>query len=360
MAVRVIHLRRGIEILSTAAMVLVGTAPLPGAEFVEEFSEVVPFVAGGKVEISTIGGSVVFTGTDALEVRVEARKTVQAGNEEEGKRALSAIGIDVERSANTILIETEFPEDKKFFGRLFSGRGSEDVRVDYRILVPMKTDVHVDGTSTDVQGSAVDGMVSLDLTSGNSDLSDVGGNVLIDGTSGDVKVLKVKGDLLIDNTSGQVTATEVGGDVEIDKTSGVVALKQVGSDFFLDGTSCDVKAESVGGDAEFDLTSGDVIVTGLGGGLSHEGTSGDMHIEFSGNLDDPVAIATISGDVELVLPGDSDFTLDLETLSGGINVEISRMEISEVSSNNLKAVVGGGGVPIDVETTSGSIRITGK
>jgi DUF4097 and DUF4098 domain-containing protein YvlB len=334
--------------------------PLTAEEFAEDFSQVVPFVEAGKVEVSTSGGSVIFSGTDALEVRVEAKKTIEGRSEEKGKEILAALKIDVQRSANTLRIETVFPSDENFFGRLFDGRRGGNARVDYRILVPRKTDVHIDGTSTDVQGSIIDGMVSLDLTSGNSDLSQIMGDVLIDCTSGDAKILKVSGDLLVDNTSGQVTATEIGGDVEIDKTSGAVVLKQVGGDFFLDGTSCEVKAEEVGGDAEFDLTSGDVMILGLGGGMHHEGTSGDLRIEFSGKIDEPCSISTISGDVALVIPEASGINLDLETLSGGISAKISQMEISEVSNNNMKAVVGGGGITVRVETTSGNISITGK
>lgn len=341
-------------------MTLAWLPPLRAKEFSEQFSEVVPFVEAGKVEISTFGGSVVFSATEAGEVKIEATKTVEADNEEEGKKKLGALEIDVRRSANTLRIETIFPREGSFLGRLLERGAGKSVRVDYRIFVPTKTDLHIDGTSTDVQGSAVEGRVSLDLTSGNSDLSDIKGDVLLDGTSGDLKITKVTGDLLVDNTSGHVTATDIGGDVEIDKTSGAITLAQVGGDLFLDGTSCDVEAQAVGGDAEIDLTSGDVMIVGLRGGIRHEGTSGDLHIEFEERLEESCTIATISGDVELVVPEGSKMSLDLQTLSGGISAKISHMEISEVSNNTLKAIVAGGGPIVSVETTSGSIRIMGK
>ena len=49
--------------------------------------------------------------------------------------------------------------------------------------------------------------------------------------------------------------------------------------------------------------------------------------------------------------------LDISTSSGRIKAKLPDMEIVEVSSERLEAIVGGGSVPVEIETTSGDIYV---
>jgi|GEM_PF-2134739 len=339
---------------------LLGHLLLLGDEYVEEFTRVVPFIEGGKVVVETFGGSVIFSGTDGTDVRIEATRTINAKDQEDAQEIFSEFSIAVKEGSSKIKIETVCPKKNGFFSCLFGNLRHGKMEVDYKVMVPSEVDLFIDGTSTDVEGNGVNGRVSLDLTSGDVDLENIGGHVYVDGTSGDVKVVNLAGELSVDNTSGDITAIDVTGDVGIDKTSGRVTVENVGGDFFLDGTSCDLDIEKLAGDVEVDLTSGDVNILGLGGGVLHEGTSGDVVIVFEGELKNSCNINSTSGDVELSFPGASGLNLKLDTHSGGISTRIPDMEILEVSNNNLRAVVAGGGFSVGVSTSSGDIVIGQK
>jgi len=339
---------------------LLGHLPLLAEEYVDEFSEVVPFVEGGKVVVETFGGSVLFSCGDVTDVKIEATRIVDARDEAEAKEIFSEFRIHVKKSPSKIKVETVYPKKNGFLSRVFGGFKYRNIRVEYKLTVPCDVDLFIDGTSTDVEGSGVKGRVSLDLTSGDVNLENIGGHVYVDGTSGDVSVAGVEGELSIDNTSGEITAVGVTGDVNIDKTSGRVIIKNVGGELYLDGTSCDLDVEKLAGNAEIDLTSGDVLILGLGGGAVLEGTSGDVTIVFEGKPENPSSINTTSGGVELRFVEGSSMNLKLETHSGWISAKLPAMEIIEVSSDNLKAVVDGGGVDVAVSTSSGDIVIKSK
>lgn len=331
---------------------------LRSEEFVDEYSKIVPFSEGGKVVVETYGGSVTFSGMDRTDVKIEATRTVQAKNADEAQKIFSKFAIGVKKSPGKLKIETSCPSEGGFFSKLFGVYKYKDIQVDYRIMVPRRADIYIDGTSTDVLGNGVEGTVSLDLTSGDVDIEEIDGRVYVDGTSGDIKVANLGGDLIVDNTSGDVTATRVYGGIEIDKTSGIVDLEEIGEDFYIDATSCDVEISHLAGSAEIDMTSGDVRILDLGGGIVHEGTSGDVEIKFEGIIDKPCRLSTTSGDVSLIITQLSGLDLNLKTDSGGISAKLPQMEIIEISNNNLKATVANGGVEVNVETTSGDINVS--
>ncbi len=354
----------GFQVLAIAFPLLLLLHPAPSiqaGEYSEEFSRVVPFTAGGKVTIETHGGSVVFSGSDATDVVIEATRTVEADSPEEAERILSELTTDVRVAGSKLEIETIYPHEKRgllerIFGEITHDYGS----VDYVIALPRQTDVRVDATSTYVRGTDIEGRVSVDLSSGDVDLERIDGIVYVDGTSGNIMVQNIGADLSVDNTSGNVTAALIAGSVEIDKTSGLVTLEHAGGNFLLDGTSCEVRAVGIAGDAEIDVTSGDVVIEGLGGSIVFEGTSGDLTVEFARGPAGACEINTSSGDVELVTGEDPDFDLLIETSSGRISARLPGMEISEISSEGLEAVIGAGGEVVLVETTSGDVTVRQK
>jgi DUF4097 and DUF4098 domain-containing protein YvlB len=61
--------------------------------------------------------------------------------------------------------------------------------------------------------------------------------------------------------------------------------------------------------------------------------------------------------VQLKLPNNAAFDLDAHTGSGSINLAHPVMVQGSIGRKEVKGKVGGGGVPVEVQTGSGSIRI---
>jgi DUF4097 and DUF4098 domain-containing protein YvlB len=68
-------------------------------------------------------------------------------------------------------------------------------------------------------------------------------------------------------------------------------------------------------------------------------------------------VHTGSGSVDLRLPQNASFDLDAETGSGSINLSHATTVQGSVGRKHVQGKVGGGGVPVEVHTGSGSIRI---
>jgi DUF4097 and DUF4098 domain-containing protein YvlB len=68
-------------------------------------------------------------------------------------------------------------------------------------------------------------------------------------------------------------------------------------------------------------------------------------------------VHTGSGGVQLKVPSRASFDLDAHTSSGSISVEQPLTVQGSIGRKEVRGRVGGGGVPVEVETGSGDIQI---
>jgi DUF4097 and DUF4098 domain-containing protein YvlB len=156
------------------------------------------------------------------------------------------------------------------------------------------------------------------------------------------------------------------GDVSVDGINGPVSARTGSGDVKMSGLRADVKAQTGSGDAKFqgieagrleiETGSGDIELRDVRCAVQVRTGSGD--IEAQGQPQEAWKLRTGSGDVTLRVPSDVGFDLDAHTGSG--DVETNGLSITTEGSfghGSLRGKVRGGGVPIEVQTSSGDIRI---
>jgi DUF4097 and DUF4098 domain-containing protein YvlB len=161
-----------IFVISCAA----GTPDRKG-DFSEEFHKVYPLSGQGRIELENI------TGWDRDEVKVDAVKTAWR------KERLDEATIQVDASANSISIRTEYPHhDRTFnFGNDNDDERNNPARVEYTITVPrharldeiklVNGRLDVQDVSGDVRASCVNGRITAGNLRGHVELNTVNGGL---------------------------------------------------------------------------------------------------------------------------------------------------------------------------------------
>jgi DUF4097 and DUF4098 domain-containing protein YvlB len=104
-----------------------------------------------------------------------------------------------------------------------------------------------------------------------------------------------------------------------------------------------------------DTGSGGMELHGVHGSLQAKAGSGTIQAE--GSPTGAWSVHTGSGEVKLKLPSDAAFDLDAHTSSGSISIDQPHTVQGSVGRKEVRGRVGGGGVPVEVETGSGDIQI---
>lgn len=213
-----------------------------------------------------------------------------------------------------------------------------DVSISYEIAVPPETSVESRTGSGSQTIGDLKGPVDARAGSGSLTLGAIGDSVTVRAGSGSIRVGSANGGLEAKTGSGSITARGVAGPITANAGSGSVDVEQTGA-----------------GDVEIDTGSGRVEVRGVQGGLRVSTGSGSIRAQ--GEVASDWHLEAASGSVTVELTSDAGFELMARTHSGHIDSEIPITVSGRISKKELTGTVRGGGPRLEIDTSSGSIRI---
>ncbi len=282
-----------------------------------------------NLEVSTGSGSVQVRSGSAGQVQVQGRIRASEwfdGNAQEKIKRLQA-NPPILQSGNTIRI-----------GHIDDPELRRNISISYELVVPAETELRVESGSGDQSVDGIRGPAELNAGSGGLRVSAIGDRVRAETGSGDIEMERIKGNVHAKTGSGSIRATDIAGGFEADTGSGHIRLEQ-----------------SAPGSVRVDTGSGGMELRGVQGSL--EAKAGSGTIEAEGNPTGAWRVHTGSGTVQLRVPAGAAFDLDAHTSSGSISVGQPLTVQGSVGRKEIRGRVGGGGVPVEVETGSGDIRI---
>jgi len=158
-----------------------------------------------------------------------------------------------------------------------------------------------------------------------------------------------------DLTSGSIHIDDCSvNNLDVNSTSGSVNLTH------CDSLTADVKSTSGSvhvtdceiGILEAKSTSGSVRVDGSFNKVDLHSISGSVHADFRDALTEDSELQSTSGSVHLNVPSNAAFTAKYSTASGTY-----RNSITGTSGKKGNDVVNGGGIKVELHTTSGSVHV---
>ena len=240
-----------------------------GDEMTEEFHQVYPLSASGRVSLANINGDVHINVWDQNSVKVDAVKRAYS------QKSLSEATIDVTSTPDTVKIRTKYPENQNYGGH---GREDSAASVEYTVTVPRRA--NLDGIEL------VNGSLDVDGLQGDVNASLVNGSVAAAGLGGEVKLSTVNGAI-----GANVASFDGAKNVTLNSVNGRIVL------IVPAGASADVRATTVHGAItnDFGLTveDGQYVGHNLSGQIGSGGArvrlnnvNGSIEIKRSGGAMD--------------------------------------------------------------------------
>lgn len=276
--------------LSAALLV---AAAMPAQQ--EQTDTVIAVKAGTKLEIENYGGETVVSTWDRSAIRVQAEHGVRDRVE---IRLLGAV----------ITVRSQ--------SRMGPPRG-----VDYRITVPVQTDLRITGVYQDVS---------------------------VEGVQGSVDVGTVNGDLTLRGGDGFVSLKSVEGDVRVTGAKAKMVLESINADVYVETSQGDIQATSTNGDVDLiAVTSANVSAATVNGDVLYDGPIQDAgHYDFS----------THNGDITVTVPENANATVSVETFSGEFESAYP-VRLTQSRKNRFTFVLGTGSGRLNLESFQGTIRL---
>ncbi|MGH9504351.1 MAG: DUF4097 family beta strand repeat-containing protein [Terriglobales bacterium] len=315
--------------LALCAVVALICFSLPAAAAEGSFQRDLHVTGPVHLDLSTGSGNVDVRTGNSSQVHVTGRIRANewfSGNAEEKIRRLEA-NPPIQQSGNDIRI-----------GHIDDPELRHNISISYEVVVPAETDLRVESGSGDQKVDGIRGPLEVSAGSGGLRISAIGDRVQAQTGSGDIDIDRVKGNVHAKTGSGSIDANDIAGAFEADSGSGRITLQQTAP-----------------GSVRVDTGSGGMELHGVRGSL--EAKAGSGTIEADGSPTGAWTLHTGSGGVQLKLPSNAAFDLNAHTSSGSISIDQPHTVQGSVGRKEVRGRVGGGGVPVEVETGSGDIQI---
>ncbi len=129
------------------------------------------------------------------------------------------------------------------------------------------------------------------------------------------------------------------------------------SNLDIDTVNGRVVVREVSGEMDLESTNGRIEVHDASGRVDASTTNGRIYAQLRAVHAGGMRFSTTNGSVELELPDSIGAALDVSTTNGSIKTEFPITVSGTFSKNRLSGDINGGGEPLRVRTTNGSIRI---
>jgi DUF4097 and DUF4098 domain-containing protein YvlB len=335
------------------------------------FTENVPVVsvpANAQITVRTTRGNITLTGDDISEIRVTARKSVNAESQSDAQSRADRVHVTVTPSGNAYIIE---PQGE-------NGEGSS-ISTELEIHVPKGVSLNVNTEHGAIQISGVSGNITTEGHSGEIEIRQSGGDVTVDSHPGDdVRVVGAAGNVRVSGRGTQVEVSDVKGAVTVDgEFYGPITFARLAEGIHFVSQRSDVTVTQLSGRMEMtspgDLgiydsagnvtlttTKRDLTLENVAGKIQLDNHNGNVTLRFPQPPHEQIDVTTQSGDIDVTLPAKSAFDISARADRGELDCDFGDLasKIDKQNGNSrLDGSVGMKGPKLQFHTTYGTIRL---
>jgi hypothetical protein len=259
-----------------------------------------------------------------------------------GKIHANHWGVGGEADARIHEIETKPPIEQNGntirVGHFDDRDRDRNISISYELIVPAESKAHAESGSGEQSVNGINGPVDASSGSGNQYIANIGGQARARTGSGEIELNSIGGNSQATAGSGSIRAVGIAGGLTASSGSGNIKLEQTAA-----------------GDVEISTGSGDIEIQGAKGSVRATTGSGSIHAQ--GRPTGVWRLRSGSGDVTAELPKDAAFDVVARASSGNIETSHEMTVEGTLSRRQLHGKVNGGGVLVDLSTSSGTINI---
>ena len=284
--------------MKLTATLLLASCLAVSAETEDKINKHFAVEPGGTLIVDVDFGSIDVSAKATSEVVAEVVRKISRGNKDDEEAFLAGHPVTFSQDGNTISIRSRAQSK-----RSQSSHGRERTEGKYSITVPAQFNVQ---------------------------LKTSGGRIALNHLDGNAKAETSGGAIEVSHGAGSLQGHTSGGPVAVKKFNGPVQVK------------------TDGGGIEIENVTGKVEGSTSGGSIS---------ARFSSPLRDEVKLKTSGGGVTVRVPENSAFDLDASTSGGTVRSDLAVSTIGKRAPNKLRGAVNGGGKPVVLYTSGGSIHL---
>jgi DUF4097 and DUF4098 domain-containing protein YvlB len=186
------------------------------------------------------------------------------------------------------------------------------------------------------------------------------GDLQVSTGDGAVEASGVDGNTTISTGDGALKAHELTGTIDLHTGDGSISVDRLKGEIKLRTGDGSIEARGLDGKVTADTGDGHIKLEGRFDGLNIKTGDGSVEarVDNGSRMNTPWNIRTGDGSVDMTLPGDLQANIDASTGDGHISLGMPVTVEGSFSNSQIHGKMNGGGQPLIIHTSDGSIRLS--
>src|SRR3984893_5043571 len=186
------------------------------------------------------------------------------------------------------------------------------------------------------------------------------GDLQVSTGDGAVEASGVDGNITISTGDGALKANELTGTIDLHTGDGSISVDRLKGEIKLRTGDGSIEARGLDGKVTADSGDGHIKLEGRFDGLNIKTGDGSVEarVDNGSRMNTPWNIRTGEGSVDMTLPGDLQANIDASTGDGHISLGMPVTVEGSFSNSQIHGKMNGGGQPLVIHTSDGSIRLS--
>ncbi|HLH54915.1 MAG TPA: DUF4097 family beta strand repeat-containing protein [Verrucomicrobiae bacterium] len=288
---------------------------------------------GGKIVVEVDFGSIDVSTNASNEVTVEVLRKVTRSSKQDEEAFLRENPVSFSQDGNVVTVVSH---SKSKLRGLWQGNQRTEAK--YTISVPASFSAQLRTSGGGIAASDL-ASVKAETSGGGFHFARLHGDVNARTSGGGIHVADCDGPLKLQTSGGGIEVLGGSGSLEGDTTGGPVTVR------------------NFRGPAHVESSGGGITIENVNGKTEGSTSGGSISGSFSAPLSDEIKLSTSGGGVTLRVPDNSAFDLDASTSGGTVHSDLPVSGTGKPNRSHLKGPVNGGGKPVVLRTSGGSIYV---
>ncbi len=172
---------------------------------------------------------------------------------------------------------------------------------------------------------------------------------------GRIGIARIDGRVVASTSGGKIAVREIKGAVDVETSGGAIEIENVAGHVTASTSGGPINLSRIDGNVEAVTSGGAIDAESISGEIDARTSGGRITASFSG--DPSGSLETSGGGIEVRFSESARVDLDAETSGGRVDVEHRFTARDEVTSRRVAGQINGGGAPLRLRTSGGSIRV---
>ncbi len=208
--------------------------------------------------------------------------------------------------------------------------------VSFEIYAPVQTSCFLKTSDGDIVLSGLNANQKCRTSDGDIRVKKINGKVELVTSDGDIDVSGINGDLIAETSDGDIDAEDIEG-----------ALQMVTSDG-------DIEMKSVVGAISAITSDGDIESIDCSGSMDASTSDGDIQGNFL-KITNKLSFTTSDGDIHIAIPKGPGYNVKMK--GGTLRAQMTDFT-GKNSEHHIEGEINGGGIPVELITTDGTIALS--